>query len=156
MLDALAQAAAARTGHPADAWADALRDARPLVGRARLDPDDLRRVVEASPSPETFTRLVALLAEQPVRHPADPGPLAALREAAAPFPFSIEAWLRALGVFNDFLHAKGQSSSFPAMLAYLACVAESATMQATRPALAVHLRDMLEAFGFEDEEEGIR
>ncbi len=148
----LAQTHARRTGEPESHWRNAFEKCAPLHGRARLNGEGIELVASASASSFCYARLVEKLAERPVRHPRDPGPLALLREKAEPFAFSLRDWLEAIVVMLDYLETHSRTASLDRIVGYIECCAEAGTRMQSQPTLRGYTGDMLGEFGFEGSE----
>ncbi len=145
----LANTFAANTGEPLDRWVSVLEQGRSLYGRARLSSDDLEILGQHCPSSSNWLPVLELLARRPIRHPQDPGPFEGIKTLAAESAFTLDAWIESLYQFQHYLAGQGRQSDLDAMLGYLSCVSESAMSQTTRPTLVNHLKDSLDAFGYE-------
>jgi len=145
----LAKAIAEGTASNPAAWETVIRESRRLLGQARLNTELIQRLGIASGDPKHFEQLLALLAEKPVRHPADEGPLQYLQLLRDPHPFSLEAWIAAILLVHDHARSRQVEAGFRDYVDFVGCCAEFGSRQNLRSELRAVTHDMLEEFGFQ-------
>lgn len=144
----LATQLAGVTNADVDAWSQALTEAAPHSRSARLDKETLLRLAKACEKPARFVTLVRSMAEKPIRHPSDQGPLEYLEVLVDPYPFSLEAWIRAVLLVQEWARARKAEGSFHEYVDFVGCCAEFGTRQDLRADLTSVTEDMLDDFGF--------
>lgn len=145
----LAKAIAEETSSDPTAWQTAIRESQRLLGQARLNTELIQRLGIASEDPKQFEHLLALLAEKPIRHPADEGPLQYLHLLRDPYPFSLEAWIAAILLVHDHARSRQVEAGFRDYVDFVGCCAEFGSRQNMRTELTAVTQDMLEEFGFQ-------
>lgn len=149
----LAKFLAGKTEADEPAWDTAIRESTQLLGQARLNTELIQRLGVASGDPGPFKELLALLAEKPIRHPADEGPLQYLHLLKDPHPFSLEAWIAAVLLVHDYAKNHEVKAGFREYADFVGCCAEFGSRQDHRPELTAVTRDMLDEFGFQGPEQ---
>jgi hypothetical protein len=130
-------------------WKESLSFARSSLSVAVLSDDRLLKLAHASVCIEHFNTLARYLYQSAKAQPDSGLGTQAFFDAVDESRYSLQDWIEAIHLFDQWLKNQKLQSNFMVMLGYLRCSAESTLNDGLKLTLATILSEMLQTHGFE-------
>jgi hypothetical protein len=134
-------------------WRESILFARTSLSVAVLSDEQLLKLSSAASNVLAFNVLAKYLYQSTKSHPDSGKGVAEFFLAVDQSDYSLEEWIDAVFVFDEWLKEKQLQGSWLTMLGYLRCASESPENKSLKLPLSVYLEEMLETHGFDSAEQ---